>query len=159
MSKFPIRSSFICLSFIITTMPPILMIFLVVFTVVLIMIGESPIDKWKREQEKYGKDPLAREINKFNEKTEKGNSGESKYQPPPGATVYRLPPNEILLQPGRELSSPLNGDNLVRPAPDIPFEQWGSGYPSYMMAPKSGAQNEVMTPNNSTSLVPGRAPQ
>ena len=137
------------------------MLLIVVFTVIMVMMGDSPMDKWRKEQEKYGKDPLAREINKFNEEQGKHASGSGKYTPPPGATVYRLPQSEAVIVPSHKLSSSPGEEDLVRPAPDIPPEQWDSGYPAHMMAPQQGTKNEVMAPgkNSGTSLIPGRAPQ
>ena len=118
-------------------MPPVFMLIIVVFAVLMVMFGNNPLEKLRQEQEKYGRDPLAREINKFIEKQEKGEAGSgNKYVPPAGSTVYRLPASEAVLQPKKNVQTGLDGDERVRPAPDIPVEQWGSQYPSYMMAPR-----------------------
>lgn len=117
------------------------MLVIVVFAVLMVMFGSNPVEKLRQEQEKYGRDPLAREINKFNEKQEKGEVGAAnQYVPPAGATVYRLPASEAVLQPKKQVQTGLDGDDRVRPAPDVPIEQWGSQYPSYMMAPRERSE-------------------
>lgn len=143
-------------------MPPFLMLIAIVFVVLLVMFGNNPMDKWKAEQEKYGKDPMARQINKFNEERSKSATA-SRYVPPPGATVYRLPPDQVQIR--SSLDNPYrlpNGEEkMIRPAPDIPVTQWSSQYPSYMLSPSQNANsampNRDMLPREAprTSLLPG----
>lgn len=142
-------------------MPPFLMLIAVGFVVLLVMFGHNPMDKVRAEREKYGKDPLAREINKFNEERSKKASGMTKYTPPPGATTYRLPPNQAQILPQKGFNA-AGGEELVRPAPDVPMSDWDNPYPAHMMAPRPGfgdtGGNNVILPNNesgATSLVPG----
>lgn len=142
-------------------MPPIFMLLIVIFAVVMVMFGNNPMERMRKEQEKYGKDPLAREIYKFNERQEKGAGSGGKYQPPEGATVYRLPQSEIIPNRKQDTYTGVGGEKLVRPAPEVPMEQWGSPYPSYMLAPKNSAQSEMMSPDASVKgapVAPGRAP-
>ena len=139
-------------------MPPFLMLLAVAFVVIMVMFGNNPVDKWRAEQEKYGRDPLAREINKFNDERSKKGGTVNKYTPPPGSTTYRLPPDQAQLLP-RPLTSP-DGEQMVRPAPDVPPDQWSNPYPSYMMAPRdpgAAVGNAVVYPQGGgTSLMPGR---
>lgn len=145
-------------------MPPFLMLLGVAFVVLMVMFGNNPVEKWKAEQQKYGKDPLAREINKMNdEKNKKGKI--EKYRPPPGATTYRLPPNQAQLMPSNPFTMP-GEDELVHPAPDVPMSEWDSPYPSHMLSPNSNSNYNInpniegSTPvlpnkNRGTSLLPG----
>jgi len=141
-------------------MPPFLMLIAVVFVVIMVMMGNNPMDKIRAEQQKYGKDPLAREINKFNEeKMKKGASGSTQYKPPPGSTVYRLPQSEALV-PTNQYRRTVDGEEEpITPPPDIPIEQWGSQYPSYMYAPSNGGalpDGSIRSPRGGTSFTPGR---
>jgi hypothetical protein len=143
-------------------MPPFLMLIAAAFVVIMVMMGKNPVDKWRADAEKYGRDPLAREINKFNEEQAQKGAKINRYKPPPGATTYRLPPEESQLIARDPFRMPGVEPEPVRPAPDIPMEEWGSRYPSYMiqrgtdnnLAPQ---QNEVVLPprGGGTSLVPG----
>ncbi|MDX2073955.1 MAG: hypothetical protein SFX19_06285 [Alphaproteobacteria bacterium] len=136
-------------------MPPFLMLIGIVFVVLMVMFGNNPVDRWRAEREKYGKDPLARQINKFNENRGKNGNAE-KYTPPPGSTIYRLPPSEAQITAGNPLD-PRDGEKLVRPAPDVPVDQWDSPYPAYMLAPSLTNPNNIVVPpaNGGTSLMPG----
>lgn len=110
-------------------MPPILMLVMVIAVVLLVAMGKNPLDQLRAEQEKYGKDPLTREINKFNEEKTKKNmktmGGELKYTPPEGAKVYRLPPSQVI--------RPVNNNPMAvglerappAPPPEIPMSDWG----------------------------------
>jgi len=138
------------------------MLLAVAFVVLMVMFGNNPVDEWRAEQLKYGKDPFVREINKFNE--EKSQSGTTDpYKPPPGATLYRLPPGEGVIPKEKPYSVP-GHEEAVRPAPDIPISQWDSPYPNHMIAPNtgynSGMQNNVILPETGgTSIVPGGRPR
>lgn len=142
-------------------MPPILMLIGIAFVVIMVMMGHNPLDEIRAEREKYGRDPLAREINKFNEKNAKKNT-DTRYRPPQGASVIQLPPEEAQI-PVRKLSKAMEGEDepLITPAPDIPIEQWGKqAYPNYMYAPQGGAgspipPNSIGSPRGGTSLMPG----
>jgi hypothetical protein len=145
-------------------MPPFLMLIGVAFVVIMVMMGENPIEKMREEQKKYGRDPLAREINKLNEKRAKKGTGMVQYKPPPGSLTMRVPPEEAQLHPApRRILQP-GEEEMVVPAPDIPIEQWGSQYPSYMYAPQQGGSSmggtlgpgTVRSPRGGTSIVPGR---
>jgi hypothetical protein len=140
-------------------MPPFLMLIAIVFVVIMVVFGHNPLDEWRAEQEKYGRDPLVREINKFNEEKSKKGGMVNKYKPPPGATVYRLPPNQMQIAP-RNLTNSTDSEQMVRPAPDVPITQWGSSYPAYMLPPKPGTdptqENGAVFPRGgATSLMPG----
>jgi hypothetical protein len=122
------------------------------------------MDQWREDAEKYGKDPVAREINRYNDKDAQGGMGMGtsmemgKYKPPAGSLVYSLPSDQAVITPHQELMMRPDGDTRVRPAPDVPMEQWGSGYPSYMVAPAPGGQqgNAYDRPTTGgTSLLPG----
>ena len=145
-------------------MPPFLMLIMVAFAVIMVMFGNNPIDQWKAEAAKYGRDPLARDIKKFNEEREKDGSGKQ-YKAPPGATLYRLPPNEGQLKPYNPMALP-GEEVMIRPAPDVPLTQWDKQYPAYMMAPNNNAsglatgmrpngENVVQPRAGGTSLMPG----
>lgn len=140
-------------------MPPFLMLLAVAFVVLMVMFGNNPMDKWRAEQEKYGKDPLTRDIKKFNEeRAKKGGGGMTQYKPPPGATTFRLPPNQAQIPAPNPFNTP-DADKLVRPAPEIPMSQWDSPYPKHMLAPPPGApisqQNNMPPATGGTSLMPG----
>lgn len=133
-------------------MPPILMLIAIVFVVGMVMFGNNPMDKWKAEAEKYGKDPLARQINKFNEERAKGGTVMTPYTPPPGATLYRLPPDQAQLPSAMNpYKLPGQEEKSIRPAPDIPMSQWGSQYPAYMLSPSQSGLSALPStamPNN-----------
>lgn len=141
-------------------MPPFLMLICVIFAVLMVMFGNNPVEKWEAERLKYGKDPLAREINKFNEEREKksGFSASEGYKPPPGATLYKLPPSQAQLRPYKAPVVPgMTGGEApsVKPAPDIPMSEWGSAaYPGYMYAPGT-QQGGLPRLQGGTSIVPG----
>lgn len=145
-------------------MPPFLMLIFVAFAVIMVMFGSNPLDEWKEEQRKYGKDPLAREINKFNEEQSK-KSKVQKYVPPPGATVYKVPAAQAQIQRDNPYTIKGEEDKAVRPAPDVPMQYWGSQYAPHMLSPgqqQSGFRNlpNHMIPDRNvnsdggTSLVP-----
>ncbi len=142
-------------------MPPLLMLIGIAFVVLMVMFGNNPLDQWRIEEEKYGKDPLERQINKFNEERMKKGTGTvvTKYKPPPGSTVYYLPPDQAPIPPRNLFNTPNMGeDELVHPAPDVPIDQWNNPYPSYMYAPRGDAgSNTGYTPPGSGTAV-GRAP-
>lgn len=74
-------------------MPPFLMMILVAFAVLMVVFGHNPLAEWRAEQAKYGKDPLVRQINKYNEKSTKNGPVvmTGKYKPPSGSTVVQQP--------------------------------------------------------------------
>ena len=116
----------------------------IVCIVLLVMFGHNPVDQWKAEQEKYGRDPLVREINKYNEKAEKTPQNTQKYVPPAGATLYRLPPGQVYRPKpaGPTYTQGLPSNAPVTPPQEIPATQPGAAanktgsYPSYMVTPK-----------------------
>jgi len=124
-------------------MPPILMLIGIMIVVLMVAFGRNPMDEMLKEQEKYGKDPFTREINKFNAEKKKDSKavyGDNKYMPPPGAKVYRLPPSQVI-RPAAEFGSVNNAPPA--PPPDIPMSEWGnSNYSPYMYAPKMRPSNE-----------------
>ena len=155
-------------------MPPFLMLIIVAFALLMVVFGNDPLKEMKAEREKYGRDPLAREIKKFVEEREKGGAP-AQYKPPAGATVFRLPPNQAQLRPAQKMLLP-GEEDVVRPAPEQPVEEWGSDLPSYMMSPRGmegiaqptigGAAlptntapvadpGNVVRPRSATSIVPG----
>ncbi len=141
-------------------MPPFLMLIAIAFVVLMVMFGNNPVDKWRAESEKYGKDPLAREINKFNEEKSKKGGEMTKYTPPPGSLTYRLPPEQAQIPARNIFNTPGSENELVRPAPDVPITEWDSPYPSHMLAPKSSlgvssGGNTIPLKKGGTSLMPG----
>lgn len=134
------------------------MLIAIVFVVLLVMFGNNPVDRWRAEREKYGSDPLAREINKFNEEQSKKGTVSRQYKPPPGSLTYRLPPDQAQIPASNPFTIPGDEEHMVHPAPDVPIEEWSSPYPQYMLAPRNGTDNALgnNTPRNSgTSLMPG----
>ena len=131
------------------------MLIAVAFVVLMVMFGNNPMDEWRAEQEKYGKDPLVREINKFNDK-QRSSVSSGGYKPPPGSYTYSLPYNSAPVS-----SNPFaitGKDEVFHPAAEVPIEQWDSPYPSYMVAPdnNSGAAAKPIYPKKGgTSLMPG----
>lgn len=138
-------------------MPPMLMLIAVIFVLLMVAFGNNPVDQWRAEREKYGNDPIARQINKFNEENAK--KGMTKYTPPEGSTTYRLPPDQAQIPPANLFDKSRDAGELVRPAPDVPVSEWNNQYPSYMMAPNTGLSapgNNIVPPREGgTSLVPG----
>ncbi len=138
-------------------MPPFLMLLAVAFVVLMVMFGNNPMDKIRAEREKYGRDPLARDIKKFNEERGKKSMGTA-YKPPPGATLYRLPPNQAQLRPSQNVTMP-GEETLVRPAPDIPIDQWEDPTPSYLTSPVgtgigNAGMNTGITPRGDNVVMP-----
>lgn len=126
-------------------MPPIFILLMAVFAVLMVAMGKNPFDQIREENAKYGKDPLVREINKYKEESAKsaiglgptGVYGGDTYVPPQGAKLYRIPQSQII-RPTIDPFISGQGRPLPTPAPDIPFEDWGKeGYPSYMVAPSA----------------------
>lgn len=136
------------------------MLILVIFVVIMVAFGNNPVDEWRAEREKYGKDPLAREINKFNEEKSKKGGGGVKYTPPPGSQTYRLPADQAQIPARNVFNTPGGEDGLVRPAPEAPISEWNNPNPAHMRTPTAGlgtspANNTIPLKKGGTSLMPG----
>ena len=136
-------------------MPPFLMLIGVAFVLLMVVFGNNPVDQWKEDARKYGKEPLARDIKKFNEEREK--EGAVAYRPPPGSTLYRIPQASV---PRSRNAYRLPGEeDVVHPAPEIPISEWDNPYPSYMYVPPGDTTGVSKgRPNANRMMQPGQLP-
>lgn len=140
-------------------MSPIFLMIIVIVAAALVFMSPNEYEKMMQEQAKYGKDPLIREINMYNEKREEGwmpDLGTDEYVPPKGAKVYRLPPSMVVEEEkSKSLFSKEGGEAL--PPPEIPMDEWGKdkGSSALKSAPRtagdikyeSGLPNEFAVPS------------
>lgn len=136
-------------------MPPILLIAIVIFAALMLMLGDSPVDKWRKEQEKYGKDPMERAINRYNEEHADKMQGMN-YKPPKGAQVSKLPADQAYVGTRKTKTLPGMVEQEVVPPTEMPALKkgetpsgivGGSLYPNHMMRAREDAQAPEANPN------------